>query len=156
MANDPMVSKFFIESESLTNKLRDLIIRLLLNYSINAIIQITTDQIQIIGLENADNPDDNISFISDTLPSIKVRAKILQDPDWNLYRQMYVALKNETPTILDPMQDKLINQLIDLDMAKRIQEDHSLTFEGDILIEIESSDEEYEENEDIRTRFLIS
>lgn len=142
-------------NDTFSDGFQKIIIRLLLNHDVNAIIQIgmnnmvPTGQIQIVGLESTSDPNERISFIGNLIPSIngetiRVKTVIREAPDWNLYSQIYKALRSQKPVILDPMQDRLINQLIDVDKARNILENGGLTIEGDRVLEIES-EEEYEE-----------
>ena len=154
-ANDPNISSFTLMNDSFEDELQEKIIRLLLHHDLNAIVQVGADNqtIQIVGLENAKDPDDRFSFVGNVLPSIngettRISAKIRENPDWNINRQIYEALRTQRPVIVDPMQDRLINQLIDLDEARDILEDGGFTFEGNLVLEAEAeaeSDEEYEE-----------
>ena len=113
----------FDSEKTLTNndfppEVQEKIIRVLLHNDINAVIHMN----KIIGLENT---DDRVYFI-DSNPQgeiIRIKTTVRRAPDWDLYHQIYESLRNQNPVILDPMQDKLINQLIDIDMARKIAEE---------------------------------
>ena len=146
LADDPSVLSFTLMNDSFSEELQSRIIRLLLHHDMNAIIQIginqgqLTGRIQIVGVESVTDLDDQISFLGSMIPAIngetlRIKALIKEAPDWNLIRQMYEALRAGNPIILDPSQDKLINQLIDIQEAQNIFDDGGLTFEGNKIIE---------------------
>jgi hypothetical protein len=146
LADDPNISSFTLMNDSFSDEFGKRIIRLLLHHNINAIVQIGinegqhTGRIQIVGIESSTDPDDRVSFLGTGLPSIngetiRIEAIVQEAADWRLIDRMYEALRSETPTILDPNRDKLINQLIDIQEAQNIIDDGGLTFEGNKIIE---------------------
>lgn len=143
LPDDPKVLHYTLTTDDLSTKYQEAIIRLLLHNHINANVEVSSNKIQIVGLENTNA---EISFVTPSIGGehIQIKASIREAPDWNLYCQIYTALKNQNPVVIDPMQDKLINQLIDIDEARDILEDHGMTREGDLFIEVETTDQ-YEE-----------
>src|SRR5699024_9805313 len=63
-----------------------------------------------------------------------VDVEIKKKKDWNYIDRVYQGLREESPVIQDAYSDKLINQLVDLDLAEEIVEDGGFTFEGDMML----------------------
>jgi hypothetical protein len=90
-----------------SDKLQEKIIRMLLHNDTSAIIEIFNNQLKIIGLEN---DSVRLSFMDDDALSevVKVRTIIRKVSDWDVYSQVYKALRDQTPIIIDPIQNRMI------------------------------------------------
>lgn len=147
-ADQPNVQTLTLTNDSFSTPIKNRIIRSLLHDGIIAIVEVTSNEIQISGLVSTQNLNEPIWFSKkkqDAFQSIQIKVQIQESADWNHVRRMYQALRADRPVIIDPYQDRLINQLIDTSELEDIIDENGLTFEGDLAIEISGRVDEYEE-----------
>lgn len=135
-ANNDNINILTLTDDNFLKVIREQIIRLLLrDDDLIALIEITANGPQVIGLVSSRNINEPVLF-SDRIQNpgssqiVRIRVKIQEMPDWTMVRRMYQALRDNKPVIVDPFQDRLINQLIDA---------------NDLAIEVTDRDDQIEE-----------
>lgn len=78
------------------------ILRLLLTNKINAYVMVT-DNIQIVGIENADVPEERLLFFPDIdiTKTYRISTKITEFPDWNAVKRMLISVKQGAYELVD-------------------------------------------------------
>lgn len=106
--DNPNVSNVTLLWSDFSDKFQEKIIRMLLHDDIDAIVGVFNNQLRIIGLEN-DNGHllltDDINVPSGT---VNVKTIIRKVSDWDLYSQIYKALRDQAPVIVDSIQNKML------------------------------------------------
>ena len=97
--NKSNISNSTLTCSDFSNNLQEKIIRVLLNNNTDAIVEINNNKLKILGLEN-----DNIRLSFEDyveVEAVKVRTIIRKASDWDLYLQIYKALRNQKPVIVN-------------------------------------------------------
>lgn len=149
-ANNANINTLTLSDDNFSKVIRERIVRLLLHDGLIALVEITPNELQVVGLVSSQNVDEPVLFpnrIRNPNPSqiVRIRVKIQETPDWNMVRRMYQALRDNNPVIIDPFQDRLINQLIDANELEDIIDEEGFTFEGDLAIEVTGRVDQFEE-----------
>jgi len=111
-SNKPNISNSTLTYSDFSNEFQEKIIRMLLHNDTYAIVQVNDNKVKVVGLEN-DNIRLNFSDISES-PVVKVRTIVRKASDWDSYSQIYKALRDQKPVIVDPIQSELLEHPEDL------------------------------------------
>lgn len=102
----PNVSNVTLLWSDFSDKFQEKIIRMLLHNDTSAIVEILNNQLKIIGLEN---DSIRLSFMDEVSSEVvKVKTIIRKVSDWDLYSQIYKALRDQNPVIVDPIQNRML------------------------------------------------
>jgi hypothetical protein len=115
-ANNDNINTLTLSDDNFSKVIRERIVRLLLHDGLIALVEITPNELQVVGLVSSRNIDEPVLFpnrIRKPNPSqiVRIRVNVQETPDWNIVRRMYQSLRDNNPVIIDPFQDRLINQL---------------------------------------------
>ena len=92
-----------------SDSFQEKIIRILLHNDTDAIVETSNNKLKILGLEN-----DNVRLsFSDyvEVEAVKVRTIVRKASDWDSYSQIYKALRDQNPVIVDSIQNRLLEIL---------------------------------------------
>lgn len=98
--NKADISNVTLTSNDFSEKFREKIIRMLLNENTDAIVEVNNNKLKIVGLEN-DNAALSLFETRNQELEVKVKTIIRRASDWDVYLQIYKALKNQSPIIVE-------------------------------------------------------
>lgn len=134
---------YALSNAAFSNQKNEAIIKMLMNGPLQAQVYVYTNgQLEIGQLLNADQTLNLRNPASEQYQIVTVDVDVGETGDWNLVNQLYQGLRKQVPVIVDPYSERLINQLIDLDLAYNIVADEGFTFEGDLLLSAAQSEAE--------------
>lgn len=139
--NIPGLKSLILTNSSFTDVVEQKILRLILNSNLTGEVTVN-GAVEVTRVESADDPTDGVN-LSPAKGQMKVPIKVIEDPDFNLWRRLYTGLKKGQPVVVDPYESVLINQLIDQPKAQEIHRDGGITFEGNLFLSLspESDDD---------------
>jgi hypothetical protein len=133
-SDDPTISSYTLMNASFQDPVARQLIHMLIDGPVDVTLNVNPTGIQIASLSSQTDPDERIKFQPVSDRSLTVPAKIIETPDFNVVKRMYLSLKKGQPEIIDVYSDRLINQLIDYREARDIVDDNGDTFEGDLFL----------------------
>lgn len=138
--NDPNISSFSLTGSSVPEDLGMNVIRSFLVEIPEAVVEVSSAGIVIIGLQLSDGSVLKL-YPGSGGQKYRIPIDIQEDPEFELLRQLYLGVKSNHPGVIDPESDLLINQLIDYPEAEDIVSDGGITFEGDLFLQAEAEEE---------------
>lgn len=92
--------------------------------------------IDIVGVSGF--PTDAVYTWKKATTSVTVPIDLHVSPDWRILFDIYQGLRHGSPVVSDPRHDVLINQMIDLPLANKINEIGGITHNGHGWVEIDA------------------
>lgn len=126
---------FALSNASFSEDKNKLIIKMLMNGPLKAQVYVYNNGQMEIGQLLDQNQTLNLKSPSSNMyQTVTVNVDVGETGEWNMLNQMYQGLRVQVPVIVDPYSERLINQLIDLNLAYNIVADEGFTFEGNLLL----------------------
>lgn len=140
--NLPGLKSLIISNSSFPDTMAQKIIRLILNSDLTGEV-VVNDTVDVVRIESVNDPTDGVNLKQNSGQGMKVPIKVVEDPDFNVWRRLYTGLKKSQPVVVDTYESVLINQLIDQPKAQEIHRTGGITFEGNLFLSLspESDDD---------------